>query len=145
MLLDAGQAASRRRHGKRRGNLVVTYEPGDFLGEVFLGFEVVAPARRRDCPAGVVPGHGSAEVLERGDDLFVGEVDADPGCGECRRQLDGHGVRCRADVGAGLIGGAAGQLHQEVDHPLRGDAGNLPVHAAFETLGRFGGQLVPAA
>ena len=42
-------------------------------------------------------------------------------------------------------GGAAGELDQEVDGALGGDAGNVPVHAAFEALGGLGRQLVAAA
>ena len=145
LLLDAGQAAARRRHRQGRRDLVVADQPGDLLGEVFLGFEVVAPARGGHRVAAVVLRNDGAEVLERGDDLFLGEVDADPCCGEACRQFDGDGVRRGPDVGPGLVGGAAGEFDQQVHDALGGDVGHLPVHAAFEALGRLGRQLVAAA
>ena len=64
LLLDAGQAAARRRHRQGRRDLVVADEPGDFLGEVFLGFQVVPPARRGNRPAVVGLHDDGAEVLE---------------------------------------------------------------------------------
>ncbi len=100
---------------------------------------------RRNRPAAVGLFHHGAEVLEGGDDLLFGEVDADPFGGEGRRQVDGHGVRCGPDVGPRLVGGAAGEFHQEVDGALGGDVRHLPVDAALEALGRLGRQLVAAA
>ena len=102
-----------------------------------LGAETVQPASFFSTAA--------PRSSRRGDDLLFGEVQADARGGEFRRQVDGDGVGRGADVGAGLICRPAGQLHQEVDGALRGDVGHLPVHAAFEALGRLGRQLVAAA
>ena len=45
LLLDARQAAARGRHRQGCRNLVVPDQPGNFLGEIILGFQVRAPAR----------------------------------------------------------------------------------------------------
>jgi len=86
LLLHAGQATSRRGHRKGGGDVVVAHQPCDFLGEVLFGFQVVAPTGGGNRPAAVGLFHHGAEVLQRGDDLFLGEVDADPLGGEGRWQ-----------------------------------------------------------
>jgi len=60
-------------------------------------------------------------------------------------RADGDGVRCGPDVGPRLVSDPAGEFHQEVNNTLGGDVRHVPVNAAFEALGRLGGQLVAAA
>ena len=119
--LAAGQAAAGRLAREDRGHLVVADDPDDLLDQVVGVGEVGSPGRRHE--AGVRSSR-SPTAARCADVGVVRDVDpGDPGR-EVERHRDRGRRRRLADQRHAGLGGAAAELDEQLDDPVRRGGGD---------------------
>ena len=137
--------ATRRSHRQGRGDVRITVNTCDFLGQVLLRAQVSTPRGDSHSVTGLGTLHRATNLTQAGLNLLRRVIHANTASSVISRQVNHDRLIAEGHVSNARLNLSTSQLNQQLNRTLSSRCLNLRINATLKTLRRLRNQLVAAS